>query len=203
MPVADRHSRLVGWLKVILPLAALAMLSTLFLVADRIDPSDAIPYAEVDVDDLVRDPRMTAPTYAGTTEDGAALTVTAATARPASGTEEATADAVLATLVMPGGGSADLTAAAALLDSAAGMLTLSGGVRIAATSGYTVETEALSVRLDRSGVTGDSAVTAIGPAGRIEAAGFSIARQETADGSAAYLLVFSGRVRMIYQPGGG
>lgn len=203
MPVADSHSRLVGWLKVVLPLAALAMLSTLFLVADRIDPSDAIPYAEVDVEDLVRDPRMTAPTYAGTTEDGAALTVTAATAHPATGTEAAAAEAVVAALSMPGGGSADLAAATARLDTASGRLDLAGGVRITTSTGYTVETEALSVRLDRSGVTGERPVSATGPAGRIDAGGVAITRQEAADGSAAYLLVFSGRVRMIYQPGGG
>ncbi|MGB3251218.1 MAG: hypothetical protein WBB13_18855, partial [Tabrizicola sp.] len=74
MARVDRHTRLVGWLKVALPLTALAILSTLFLVARRIDPEAALPYAEVDVEDLAREPRMTAPTYAGTTEDGAALT---------------------------------------------------------------------------------------------------------------------------------
>ena len=46
---------------------ALALLATLFLLADRIDPDDALPYAEVDVEDRAREPRMTAPTYAGIT----------------------------------------------------------------------------------------------------------------------------------------
>ncbi|MGB4909398.1 MAG: hypothetical protein WBP15_12770, partial [Tabrizicola sp.] len=82
MARVDRHTRLVGWLKVALPLTALAILSTLFLVARRIDPEAALPYAEVDVEDLAREPRMTAPTYAGTTEDGAALTLSADEARP-------------------------------------------------------------------------------------------------------------------------
>ena len=80
----DRHSRVVGWLKVALPLAALAILSTLFLLSDRIDPEDALPYAEVDVEDLAREPRMTAPTYAGMTTDGAALTLTATEAQTVS-----------------------------------------------------------------------------------------------------------------------
>ena len=40
-------------------LSALAILSTLFLVADQIDPEDALPFAEVDVEDLAREPRMT------------------------------------------------------------------------------------------------------------------------------------------------
>lgn len=78
----DRHTQIVGWLKVTLPLMALAILATLFLLADRIDPEAALPYAEVDVEGLAREPRMTAPTYAGTTSDGAALTLSANEARP-------------------------------------------------------------------------------------------------------------------------
>ena len=77
MARADTHTRVVGWLKVALPLMALAVLSTLFLVADQIDPEDALPYAEVDVEDLAREPRMTMPSYAGITTDGAALSLTA------------------------------------------------------------------------------------------------------------------------------
>ena len=77
MARADAHTRVVTWLKIALPLAALAILSTLFLLADKIDPEDALPYAEVDVEDLAREPRMTLPSYAGTTSDGAALSLTA------------------------------------------------------------------------------------------------------------------------------
>ena len=59
--VADRHTQVVGWLKVALPLLALAVLATLFLLSDRIDPDAALPYAEVDVAERAREPRMTAP----------------------------------------------------------------------------------------------------------------------------------------------
>ncbi len=82
------------------------------------------------------------------------------------------------------------------------MLDLSGGVRIETSSGYVVTTDRLSARLDRTGVSGDRPVTAEGPAGQITATGFAITRQETAADAVNYLLVFSGRVRMIYLPGG-
>ncbi|MBL9052753.1 MAG: hypothetical protein JNN02_03385, partial [Tabrizicola sp.] len=49
MAGTDAHTRVVTWLKVLLPLAALAILSTLFLLADQINPDDALPFAEVDV----------------------------------------------------------------------------------------------------------------------------------------------------------
>ena len=98
------HSTVVAWLKVALPLLVLAILSTLFLVSRTIDPSDAIPFAEVDIQDRVREPRLTNPTWAGVTDDGAALTIAASEARPEQkdGTG-ASAAAIVADLQAPDG----------------------------------------------------------------------------------------------------
>ncbi len=59
------HSRLVFWLKILLPLGRLAILSTLFMVSHNFRPEDAIPYADVDIEDRVNEPRLTAPDFAG------------------------------------------------------------------------------------------------------------------------------------------
>lgn len=214
MPGIDRHSRVVGWLKVGLPLSALALLSTLFLLADRIDPDAALPYAEVDLDALVNDPRMTSPTYAGTTLDGTSITVSAKSARPATATRTAAAEDVTAQMIMPGGGSTDLTAATAKLDTAAGELRLSGGVRIVSSAGYEITSPEVTTSLDRALTQGSGPVVALGPSGRIEAQSFSLsqpkpgettgqtAEQTTQAAQSPYLLVFSGGVKLIYQPGG-
>ena len=79
----NRRSVIVAWLRVLLPLGALAILSTLFLLSRRPDPDAAIPYASVDAEELARHPRVTAPSYAGVTADGAALTLTAESVTPA------------------------------------------------------------------------------------------------------------------------
>lgn len=200
MARADRHTRLVGWLKVALPLAALAILSTLFLVADRIDPEDALPYAEVDVEERAREPRMTTPTYAGMTADGAALTLTALEARPATETTPAEAQKLRLELATPDGGRSELEAATATMDTAAKQVLLSGGVTVTTSTGYRLETAAMVARLDRSGLESRSAVTAIGPGGEIRAEGMSLSQDNQTPG--AYLLVFKGGVRLIYQPGG-
>lgn len=202
MPRIDRHSRLVGWLKVALPLSALALLSTLFLLADRIDPNAAIRYAEVDVEDLARDPRMTAPTYAGTTSDGTAITMTASAARPANGTRTAGASDVVVRLDMPGGGSTDIRALDAELDTGADLLRLSGGVEIETSSGYRVVTDRLNTALDRSGAASESAVTATGPQVTIDADSFTLTHQGDTGTASPYLLVFSGSVKLVYEPGG-
>lgn len=200
MPGADFHSRMVGWLKVALPLAALALLSTLFLVADRIDPDAALPYAEVDVEDLARDPRMLAPTYAGTTRDGAGITVSAAVARPAGETAPAGADQVVARIETPDGGVIDMTAATLLLTDETRTVMLAGGVTVRTGTGYTITTEGLTAQLDRTAVEGQGPVTVTSPMGRIDARGFALT--QGADDASAYLLVFKGGVKLVYQPGG-
>lgn len=192
----DSHSRLVGWLKVALPLAALALLSTLFLIARRIDPEAALPYAEVDVADRLREPRMTAPAYAGVTADGAAITVTAAEARPGEGS--ATAASVAAQLVTADGARTALSAGMVTLDETAGNLRLAGGVQIATPQGYELRTESVSMTLDRTAAESGGMVEGFGPAGRITAGGMEFRTDAAAPGS--YVLVFNRGVSLIYQP---
>ena len=200
MARADAHTRIVGWLKVALPLLALAILSTLFLVADRIDPEDALPYAEVDVEDRAREPRMTAPSYAGTTSDGAALTLTAEEARPGTQDSPAKARGLRLDLTTPDGATTELRAATAVMDQAARLLVLSGGVTVTTGTGYRLETPEVAARLDRTGLESRGEVTATGPVGQIRADGMRLDQDNQTPG--AYLLVFNGGVRLVYRPGG-
>lgn len=199
MATADRdlHSRMVAWAKILLPLAALGILSTLFLFARAIDPDDAIPYATVDIEDRIREPRMTAPTYSGVTSDGASLSVQAAEARPGSADGAATAQSLIARLETPDGALTDLVAASGTLDDGAGVLSLTGDVRMTTSSGYTVQSQAMTARLDRTGVTSPGDITATAPMGTINATGMSLEQTAT---PGDYVLVFKGRVRLIYTP---
>ena len=58
-------SRWVALLKIVLPLIALALLSSIFLLSRTIDPTATIPFTEVDVEDRVREPRLTEPKFSG------------------------------------------------------------------------------------------------------------------------------------------
>ncbi|MDP3961225.1 MAG: hypothetical protein Q8Q26_14405 [Pseudorhodobacter sp.] len=193
------HSRLVVWLKVVLPLLALAILSTLFLVSRRIDPADAIPYATVDVEDRIREPRMTAPVYAGRTRDGADLTITADAARPnADERTGGTAQAPHAVLQTPDGTTTTMVARQGALDNAAGLLRLSGAVVITTSSGYVASSEAMTAALDRSEIISPGTITATGPLGTITAGEMILTEDSAAPGT--YVLVFKNRVKLIYTP---
>lgn len=196
---ADFHTRLIGWLKVILPLLALVILSTLFLVARTINPDDALPYADVDVEERLREPRMTAPTYAGLTSDGAALTISADEARPvAADGAGASASALNGLLETPDGGSTQLVAGAGRVDPAARQILLSDGVTVTSSTGWTIVGDRLTADMDTTDIALPDPVTATGPAGVVTADTMRLTQDGTRNG--AYLLVFNGTVKLIYQP---
>ena len=88
----DFYSRMVRLLKVLLPLAALGLLSTVFLISRSIGPNTELPFAETDIAERLRGRQVTKPYFSGTTATGEEITVTASLARP--GGEDAPAVAV-------------------------------------------------------------------------------------------------------------
>ncbi len=197
----DLHSRLVFWLKILLPLAALALLATLFLFGRAIRPEDAIPYASSTVTDRVKQPRLTDAAYAGMTRDGSALTIKAADARPGvAGTSNAgQASDLWALIEMPGGATVTMTAGAARLDQAVQTAVLTEGVNLTSSVGYKVQTSGVSLMLEQTDVTSLGPVAAQGPPGTITAQAMHLGR----DSSGGYVMDFSGSVRLIYMPVGG
>jgi lipopolysaccharide export system protein LptC len=192
----DRYSRLVFWLKIVLPLLALVILSTLFLVSRTIDPAQSIPYAEVDVEDLARTQRISAPAYAGMTEDGTAITFRAAAVRPEAGQDRFTADGPTARLDLPTGRSIVLSSAGGEVDRATRTVSLAGGVVLESSDGYRVESDRVEALLDATRVETAGAVTGTAPMGRIEAGRAVVVREPAGD----YVLRFEGGVKLLYQP---
>lgn len=191
------HSRVVAWLKVLLPLAALTILSSLFLISNRINPEDAIPYATVDVEERLREPRMTAPTFSGTTTDGASVILTAERAVPDQGAGAA-ALAPLLQVTTPDGAQSRISAGAAQLAPDNDRLSLTGGVTIENSSGYTLETDSLTGLMDRTHLESAGAISGAGPLGQVSAGKLEL--RQAADSPGDYVLVFSGGVKLVYLP---
>ena len=195
--VDNAYSRLVLWLKVALPLAALAILSTLFLVAETLDPEAAIPYADADVDQILRDQGITRPSFGGVTPDGAALSLSADAIRPGESVrDELIGTGLEATIVLPSGASIRITSPEGTIDMAAQLALLQGGARLESSVGYTVESADIVARYDEVRVATGGAVVATGPGGRISAGAMGLERNAE---SGAYVLVFKDGVRLIYE----
>jgi len=190
------HSRLVSLLKVGLPLAALALLSTVFLIARTLDPEDALPWATVDIEELLRDPRLTAPEYAGVTEEGDELLFTAARAWPGAETGAHAADPVLR-LISPDGTETRAVSETARIEPTARELTLQSAVHLTTEGGYRMSTERLDVKLDRSALTAPGEIRAEAPGTTLQAGSMRITRSGANGGE---VVVFKGGVRLLYQP---
>ncbi len=188
-----RRSRVVAWAKVLLPLAALALLSTVFLVARGPGAEVEIPFARIE--EIAREPRMDRPRLAGVTPDGTTLALSAERLVPLAGTPDRfTLVAPRLDTDAPRGGTLRLTATTGEVDGSTRRLELSGGVRIAASAGYSIESPDLSADL-RSGTLTTSRITAEAPLGRIEAGALTVTQ-----GDEGARLVFNRGVRVLYHP---
>jgi lipopolysaccharide export system protein LptC len=194
------YSRFVAWAKVLLPLGALGLLATLFLIARQIDPDAAIPFAEIDVERFAREARIGAPEFSGVTEDGTVIALTAELARPDPAEPgRMTAERLAAEFEVPDGSRVTAVARQGAVDSPAQRIELRGGVEVTTSTGYRVETEGLWAALDRTSLASTGPVEAEGPPGRIAAEAMEMTQDP--EHTEAYVLVFKGGVRLIYEPG--
>lgn len=195
----DGWTRFVRLLRIILPLAALALLSTVFLVARHLNPDDAIPYSEIDIQDRLREPKMTEPVFRGATNDGGDLRVTAAAALPEDpeAGRGAAALSVVGTLITPDGGRSDLKSARVDMDPEGQVLIFDGAVDVRNSAGYRVQTDRMAARMDQTELRSLTPVIAEGPGTHITAQEMVLSQDPDQPGS--YVLVFNGDVKLIYQ----
>jgi lipopolysaccharide export system protein LptC len=193
----DGYSRMVAILKVLLPIAALVLLSTLFLVSRSVDPTTTIPFSQADIDDRLRDQQVTGPVFSGSTATGDEITLTAAVARPGAAGGTASAEALTGRINIAGGREVVLSADAGRFDPAADEASLAGSVRVETSDGYDVTTEELSASLSDLRVTAPGPVSGTAPFGRLSAGSMELSRR--AEGGSAHLL-FKDGVKLVYDP---
>lgn len=199
MDRVDRHSRLVRWLKVALPLVALGILSTLFFVAETLDPDAAIPYAKVDVERILRDQGMTKPIFGGVTSNGVQIAISANSVRPGQDRRSLlTGDTLSASIVIPGRGEITIESPEGVIDADKGLAILQGGAVLESSTGYRVVTESIVTSYSNAEAVADNEVHATGPAGRVTAGALELRR--LSEEPETYVLVFKGGVRLIYEP---
>ena len=195
----NAYSRLVVWLKVLLPLVALGILSTLFFLARVPNIENAIPYADVDIEGLARQPRLSEPDFSGVTPNGTAVSMTARTARP--DPEDASrflADGMQGEIETPDGARLRMSSISGIVDTGGGIATLSGDVLVETSTGYAMRTEEVRARLDSTLTESLGPVDVMAPFGHLTAGRFTVTRK--ADDTESHLLVFTDGVDLIYDP---
>ena len=193
----DRYSRMIAFLKVLLPLAALALLSTLFMISRGVNTEAVIPFAEHEIEERMRGQQITAPYFSGTTSQGDEITVTASIARPGGPTSPPVATDLVAVIRMADGGRLTLSSDSGEVHLDKDTVNFIDNVEITSAAGLLVTTDLLNATL--SGISADSPgpVRAIGPIGTLNAGTMQL-RTKTQGGPLHML--FNNRVKLVYDP---
>ncbi|PSL18033.1 LPS export ABC transporter periplasmic protein LptC [Shimia abyssi] len=181
-----------------LPLAALALLSTLFLVPRNIDTDASIPFAEVELEQRLRTQQITAPYFSGQTEQGHMVAVTSETARPDPDDPKTTiAENVFARIDTTAGQTYTATSDIGLADSQYQEVTLEGDVVMTTSSSYTITTEEMIISLREIRAESGAEIFAEGPLGTLNAGRMALRPADTTDD---IYLFFTNGVKLIYNP---
>lgn len=195
---ADRYSQMVGLLKVVLPLMALALLSTLFLLSRAIDPEAEIPFADKEIQDRLRDQQVTGPIYYATTADGDQISFAAETLITVPGQTGANeAEDVTITLDLTSGTEILLRSMRGHVDIEADRADVDGNVVITTSTGYRILSDKLITQMSKVDVLSPGPVKADGPIGTLDAG--RMALKSGKDRKPAQL-VFTNGVKLVYDP---
>lgn len=180
-----------------MPLSALAILATLFLLSRSQDQVATIPFTDADVSARTKGQQVTRPFFSGTTSKGEEIIVTADSARPGNNTTPGDADNLNARLKLAGGQLITLRSDAGSLNPVGDIATFVGNVRIETSTGLLVLTELMNAALD--GIEGNTpgTVTGSGPMGDFTAGSMEFSAKS---GEGDVHMLFKNGVKLIYVP---
>ncbi|MEQ9260111.1 MAG: hypothetical protein RIG84_13570 [Roseovarius sp.] len=192
------HSRFVAWMKILLPMAALGMLSTLFLLSEKFDPSETLPYAAIDLQQRAQDQGATEATFAGVTRTGDEVLFQTVKARPSpDDPRQFSAEDVTARFRLPSGTTIDMRSTHAEMNQKESTATLRGDVEFVSSTGYTVNTAEIFARFDNLYAEAPGAISGQAPAGDLTAGRMIL--QNSAETGEPHLL-FTDGVKLLYRP---
>ncbi|MFC3613551.1 hypothetical protein ACFORG_07235 [Lutimaribacter marinistellae] len=193
----DGYSRLIQFLKVLLPLAALMLLSSLFLLSRDVDPEAALPFAERDLSERVTGQQITRPFFSGTSARGEEILITAETAKPGSMNAPAAAEQLFARMKLVNGREITVSSDAGDFALDSDTATFAGDVRITTSDGFVMTTDTLETSL--SGIEGAAPrqVDATGPIGHLVAGAMQFGAENE---EAPVHILFTNGVKLVYDP---
>ena len=192
----DGYSRLVAWLKVLLPLTALGLLATLFLLARNVDPTAAIPLADTEIQARLEGQQITAPIFAGTSESGDRISVSAGTMAMRD-SERNNATDLAAHIDLTSGTRVVLFSDRGAFDMSGGASSLEGNVVITTSTGYKLNSDTLLTDFDQMTLESPGPVTGTGLSGTLDAGRMRF--EKSRDGENAHL-IFTNGVKLVYRP---
>lgn len=198
----DYYSLFVSFAKVILPLGALAILSSLFLFSNIIDPTIGAKLIEGRLQEFIKKERITRPHFEGMTVDGIAIQLSAESASPRVGGGIFDAEKIDAQVELEDGTLVAFQATRGLLNALNHQADLTDGILLTSSDGNHAKTHGLSFATNRFEVHSQGSVTADIPLGKIYAGEFDMRQEPSEDPEvkSGYVLNFKKGVKLIYDP---
>jgi lipopolysaccharide export system protein LptC len=192
----DSYSAFVVWVKTLLPILALGMLSTIFLFSGKVDVTQSLPYAKLNIAEIVREQRITKPYFSGVSYNDTEITLSAAYAS----SDTQNADILNITdlsiiLTSEHAKTVRITAGLGTLDATKQKVTVSKDVYLTAMPDFWLKTNSLTVDLKQGVATADTMFQSVTALGTINA-GNMIVKTITNDQQ----IIFTNGVRLIYYP---
>ncbi|WP_420585357.1 LPS export ABC transporter periplasmic protein LptC [Ruegeria sp.] len=193
----DGHSRRVQFLKVLLPLVAILMLSTVFLLSRSIETDVTVPFTQTDIDERLAEQVVTRPNYRGTTRKGEEVRIEAK--RATQGTEDSrpTASEFYGQLGLSGGGVITLDSNSGMIRPDKNTATFVGDVIITSTDGIEITTDLLNTALDEIRGDAPGQVNGTGIIGNFSAGSMTFGTEKK-DGPVH--IIFTDGVKLVYEP---
>ena len=191
-------------LKVGLPLTALALLASVFLLSLRPELREGLTFSEADLRALGSGLAITNPRFSGSSIDGDLYDFEAKSVEPRDETlDAAKIDALTGTIRFQDGLLVDLEAPVADVDMVTETILWAEGLSLVTSDGYTAEAERADMDLNAGIVRGSGGIEATGPMGNITSRQLTISGTGGIDGlREGSSVVFTGNVKLRYVPEG-
>jgi len=192
------YSRVVAWMKVVLPLGAVVLIAAIFVTAREKGDLTKIFTAE-ELATLGAGLRLDTPRFAGVTDRGEPFAIRADWALPDSAMPRfIDLERPEGEIEMNDGRTIAAKAATGRMHRAEKILVLEGGVVLDTSDGYHVVTDLVEIDLDAKTANAPGPVSGTGPLGQIEAGSFRAVAGE--DSIGAGKIWFENRVRLVFIP---
>lgn len=189
----EGYTQLIGFLKISLPLAALGLMSTVFLFARAPNQDPTIPYAELE--EIAQESRLSGARLSGIADDGSVIEINARYATPQG--DVLGVETMNATIESLDGTQVDINSGGGEINNSERTARLTGLTRIETSNGFEMETFGVMADLTTGRIVSDGALEVQTPFGTLTAGQLII---ETPDQATGQVMLFQNGVRLIYTP---
>lgn len=195
----DRHSTVVRILRWVLPVVALLLLASIFLLSNSSKVRQGLIIADSKLAELAIGQKITNPNFSGVTKSGDAFSISADWALPdAPSPEKIELNAPRTTIDFQNGRRLETNAGSGLLNLNSSEATLSNEVDVMTSNGYRAHSTALLLNFETGNVYSIGPVNAEGPIGTIEAGSMTLLQNLDQNPAGNAVLMFNNGVKLVY-----